>query len=84
MGEGFFCTFYFAELDQTSTHLQDIETLGLAPINPVAEIEEELNRHRSEWEELFKGGEEAGLARLEYYVWQTNLVARYKKTEMVW
>ena len=79
-GRDSFALSIFAELDQTSTHLQDIETLGLAPINPVAEFEEELNRHRSEWEELFKGGEEAGLARLEYYVWQTDLVAKYKKT----
>ncbi len=28
----------------------------------------------------FKGGESSGLARLHYYLWETDLVAKYKKT----
>ena len=70
----------FAELESIDSQLQSIETIGCTPINPIAHLADELDLHGAQWEMLFKGGEEAGLARLEYYLWETDLVATYKKT----
>ncbi len=44
----------------------------------------DLNYEDFEWDERgvlsFKGGETEGLKRLNYYLWETNLVKKYKET----
>lgn len=79
-GEDPYALSVYGEREHTDQQLQGIETLGLAPMYPEVDFTDELDMQKSEWEHLFKGGEEAGLARLDYYLWQTDLVAAYKKT----
>lgn len=79
-GEDPFALSVFAEREHTDQQLKRIESMGLTPMYPEVDFVDDLDMQKSEWEQLFKGGEEAGLARLDYYLWQTDLVAAYKKT----
>ena len=67
LGGGSFSTLCFAELESIDSQLQSIETIGLAPINPVAHLADELELHVAEWEQLFKVGR-GRFSKVGYYL----------------